>query len=213
VLKAPLSFWERLEAFFHLTPHFAYPLMMLLSVLLLPALILMPATDLKAMLMIDLPLCVGATGSLATFYIVADRAQGRSAWQAIRRLPALIALGAGLAPHLTRAVFEGLGSMAGEFVRTPKRGNTLGRYRQQAELPYVEMGLCLLSAASVIASLETGHWFATPFASLFMVGYGYVASLVVAEQVARRRASDRVSEAPAEAIALESEEQSVAKAA
>ena len=214
VLKAPLSFWERLEAFFHLTPHFAYPLMMLLSVLLLPALILMPATDVRAMLMIDLPLCVGATGSLATFYIVADRAQGRSAWQAIRRLPALIALGAGLAPHLSRAVFEGLNSMAGEFVRTPKRGNTFGRYRQQAELPYVEMGLCLLSAASVVASLETGHWFATPFATLFMVGYGYVASLVVAEQVARRRASERVSQAPAEGIALEtSEEQSVAKAA
>jgi hypothetical protein len=198
-----------------MTPHFAYPLMMLLSVLLLPALILMPATDVRTMLIIDLPLCVGATGSLATFYIVADRAQGRTTWQAIRRLPALIALGAGLAPHLSRAVFEGLNSMAGEFVRTPKRGITLGRYRQQAELPYVEMGLSLLSAASVVASLETGHWFATPFATLFMVGYGYVASLVVAEQVARRRAADRVSQAPAETLALENaaDESGVAKAA
>jgi cellulose synthase/poly-beta-1,6-N-acetylglucosamine synthase-like glycosyltransferase len=215
VLTAPISFRKRLEAFFHMTPHFAYPLMMLLSVLLLPALILMPATDVRTMLIIDLPLCVGATGSLATFYIVADRAQGRTTWQAIRRLPALIALGAGLAPHLSRAVFEGLNSMAGEFVRTPKRGITLGRYRQQAELPYVEMGLSLLSAASVVASLETGHWFATPFATLFMVGYGYVASLVVAEQVARRRAADRVSQAPAETLALENaaDESGVAKAA
>jgi cellulose synthase/poly-beta-1,6-N-acetylglucosamine synthase-like glycosyltransferase len=199
VLTAPLSLHARVEAFFHLTPHFAYPLMMLLSVLLLPALVLMPATDIRTMLIIDLPLCVGATGSLATFYIVAERAQGRSALLAIRRLPMLIALGAGLAPHLTRAVYEGLRSMAGEFVRTPKRGIIAGRYRQQAELPLVEIGLSLLSGASVVASLETGHWFATPFATLFMVGYAYVAKLVIAEQLGVRsaRALSRSSTPPA----------------
>lgn len=187
VFGANLRFSQKVEAFFHLTPHFAYPLMLSLSVLLLPALILMPATDVRTMLLIDLPLCVGATGSLATFYAVAEHAQGRSLWGAMRRLPALIALGAGLAPHLTRAVFEALRSMSGEFVRTPKKGTTAGRYRQAAELPLVEIGLSLLSLASVVASIETGHWFATPFATLFMVGYGYVASLVVIEQAGRRR--------------------------
>lgn len=201
LIASRLTFSQRLEAFFHLTPHFAYPLMMLLSVLLLPALILMPATDPRMMLVVDLPLCLGATGSLATFYVVAERAQGRSAWHAMRRLPMLIALGAGLAPHLSRAVHEGLKSMAGEFVRTPKKGITAGRYRQHAELPLLEIGLALLSAASVIASLETGHWFAAPFASLFMLGYSYVAWLVVAEQVAvRRTALARASEPPAEAV-------------
>jgi hypothetical protein len=201
LVASPLTFAQRVEACFHLTPHFAYPLMMLLSVLLLPALILMPATDPRMMLVVDLPLCVGATGSLATFYIVAERAQGRSTWQAIRRLPMLIALGAGLAPHLTRAVWEGLRSMSGEFVRTPKKGIIAGRYRQHAELPLVEIGLALLSAASVIASIETGHWFAAPFASLFMIGYSYVAWLVVSEQVAVRRAAlARASSPPAEAV-------------
>jgi cellulose synthase/poly-beta-1,6-N-acetylglucosamine synthase-like glycosyltransferase len=200
VLSAPLTFAQRVEAFFHLTPHFAYPLMMLLSILLLPALILMPATDMRTMLVIDLPLCIGATGSLATFYAVAERAQGRSAWAAMRRLPMLIALGAGLAPHLSRAVYEGLRSMAGEFVRTPKKGIIAGRYRQHAELPLTEIGLALLSLASVVASLETRHWFATPFASLFTLGYGYVAWLVVAEQLSVRRAAlARASEPPAEA--------------
>jgi cellulose synthase/poly-beta-1,6-N-acetylglucosamine synthase-like glycosyltransferase len=203
VLNAPLSLHERIEACFHLTPHFAYPLMVLLSVLLLPALILMPATDVRTMLVVDLPLCIGATGSLATFYIVAERAQGRSAWQAMRRLPMLIALGAGLAPHLTRAVYEGLRSMAGEFVRTPKRGIIAGRYRQHAELPLVEIGLALLSGASVVASLETGHWFATPFASLFTIGYAYVAKLVILEQLGVGAASARVSTPPAEADSVE----------
>jgi cellulose synthase/poly-beta-1,6-N-acetylglucosamine synthase-like glycosyltransferase len=117
VMKSDLTLMQRIEAFFHMTPHFAYPLMVVLSVLLLPALILMPATNTAAMLLVDLPLCVGTTGSLLAFYAMAESAQGRRRIDALRTLPALLALGAGLAPHLTKAVFDGLGSMAGEFVR------------------------------------------------------------------------------------------------
>ena len=190
VLTSDLTISQRVEAMFHMTPHFAYPLMMVLSVLLLPALILMPATNPTTMLLIDLPLCIGTTGSLAAFYAMAESAQGRSRLSALKTLPALLALGAGLAPHLTKAVWSGLNSMAGEFVRTPKHGaNHSHRYRARADLPTVEVLLCLVSFASVVASLETGHWFATPFAMLFTFGYGYVATLVASEQVARRRAA------------------------
>ena len=163
-----------------MTPHFAaYPLMVLLSVLLLPALVLMPATDTKAMLMIDLPLVIGTTGSLAAFYAMAEAAQGRRRFDALKQLPVLLALGAGLAPHLTKAVWEGLHSMAGEFVRTPKKGTTEGRYRAAADLPMIEIALGSSSpAASTVAALETGHWFAAPFAMMFTFGYGYVAFFV-----------------------------------
>jgi Glycosyltransferase like family 2 len=188
LMRADLTPMQRVEAFFHMTPHFAYPLMVLLSVLLLPALVLMPATNLKAMLMIDLPLVVGTTGSLAGFYAMAEVGQGRSAWGALRRLPALLALGAGLAPHLTKAVWEGLRSMSGEFIRTPKKGMLQGRYRAAADLPITESALFLISGASTAASIETGHWFATPFAMLFTFGYGYVAFFVALEQFARRKA-------------------------
>lgn len=201
VMKSDLTFSQRLEAFFHMTPHFAYPLMVVLSVLLLPALILMPATNPQTMLLIDLPLCIGTTGSLAAFYAMAEAAQGRRRINAFKTLPALLALGAGLAPHLTKAVFEGLRSMSGEFVRTPKHGaNHSNRYRARADLPTIEVALSLVSLASVVASLETGHWFATPFAMLFTFGYGYVASLVASEQIARRRAA-RLGLAPAESVA------------
>jgi cellulose synthase/poly-beta-1,6-N-acetylglucosamine synthase-like glycosyltransferase len=200
VMTSKLSLSQRVEAFFHLTPHFAYPLMVLLSVLLLPALILMPATNPKMMLIIDLPLCIGTTGSLAAFYAMAEAAQGRRRIDAIKQLPALLALGAGLAPHLSKAVLEGLRSMAGEFVRTPKKGDlTSQRYRAVAELPLVEIGLALVSLGSTAASLATGHWFATPFALLFTFGYAYVAALVASEQSARRRASTAALPAPATA--------------
>ncbi len=136
VWTSRLTLDQRVEAFFHLTPHFAYPLMVFLSVLLLPALILMPATNPKTMLLIDLPLCIGTTGSLAAFYAMAEVAQGRRRRDALKQLPALLALGAGLAPHLSKAVIEGLGTMAGEFVRTPKKGDaSMVRYHAARRSP------------------------------------------------------------------------------
>jgi glycosyltransferase involved in cell wall biosynthesis len=188
VMRSDLTLSQRVEAFFHMTPHFAYPLMTLLSVLLLPAMVLMPATSPKMMIIVDLPLCLGTTGSLAMFYAMAEAAQGRSRWHALRQLPSLLALGAGMSPHLSRAVYEGLRSMSGEFVRTPKSGTGgAGRYQASIDLPYAELTLALVSLASTITAVQTGHWFATPFAMLFAIGYGYVATLLVLEQSSRRR--------------------------
>jgi hypothetical protein len=86
--------------------------------------------------------------------------------------------------------------MAGEFVRTPKKGIEALRYRTRADLPLVEIGLCLFSLGSVVASLRTGHWFAAPFAMLFTFGYGYVATLVASEQLEGRRAAAGVPSEP-----------------
>jgi len=188
IMRSDISVGQRIEAFFHLTPHFAYPLLVMLSVLLLPTLVLMPGTSNETMLMIDLPLLTATTGSLAAFYMEAERAQGRSRLGALIRMPMLIAVGTGLAPHLAKAVFDGMRQMSGEFIRTPKQGSNSSRYKMRADMPFAEIILALISLASVIASVKTGHWFATPFAMLFTIGYGYVAILVSAEQANRRRA-------------------------
>ena len=45
----------------------------------------------------------------------------------------------------------------------------------------------------IIASVQTGHYFASPFALLFTVGYAYVAVLLVREQAARRREAPRAA--------------------
>jgi glycosyltransferase involved in cell wall biosynthesis len=185
VLAAEIGVGKRVEAAFHMLPHLAYPATVLLTLMLLPALLFLPATSYRAILLVDLPLCMGATGSLAAFYGMAERARGRSMWHAVAKLPALIALGAGLAPHLTSAVIDGVSNMAGEFVRTPKRGEAGGRYHQVAKLPFAELALGLVSFASIVAAYETGHWLALPFACLFALGYGYVAALVVKEQLGR----------------------------
>ena len=53
------------------------------------------------------------------------------------------------------------------------------------------MILCFVSIGSTVAAIENGHWFAAPFAALFAFGYGYVATLLTAEPVERRRAVRR----------------------
>jgi cellulose synthase/poly-beta-1,6-N-acetylglucosamine synthase-like glycosyltransferase len=199
VLRAPLPLSMRIEAAFHMLPHLAYPMMVLLSLVLLPSLVFMPASDLRTLLLLDLPLCIGTTGSLASFYAMAEVSQGRSAWNAIQRLPALIAIGAGLSPHLTLAVFDGMSSMAGEFVRTPKRGSVQGRYRQYSKLPLAEIALAAINAASVVAALQTGHWLAAPFAAIFCAGYTYVALLVMRERFGRVSRLPTLAESSSEA--------------
>jgi cellulose synthase/poly-beta-1,6-N-acetylglucosamine synthase-like glycosyltransferase len=186
--KSGLSIGQRIEAFFHLTPHFAYPLMVMLSLLLFPVLVTVDAADWKTMMLIDLPLCMAPIGSLASFYMLAESAQGRSRLSAIKLLPALIALGAGLAPHLTAAVNQGLRQGGGEFVRTPKHGNSRGRYRAVAGVPVREVALGALSAVSAVLAVMTGHWFVLPFVTLFTCGYAYISYLLVTEHMARGRA-------------------------
>ncbi|MEM1028916.1 MAG: glycosyltransferase [Myxococcota bacterium] len=194
--RAPLSRAQRVEAFFHLTPHFAYPLMILLCLLLMPVLLLVDVThDLRTALLFDAPLCLAPISSLAAFYMLAESAQGRRRTGALRLLPALVALGAGIAPHLSRAVLDGLRRSAGEFVRTPKRGSNRWRYQAQIELPWPEIFFAVLTAACAVVALLRGHYFAAPFAVLFAAGYSYIATLVVAEAIGRRRQRDAV-EAP-----------------
>ena len=54
----------------------------------------------------------------------------------------------------------------------------------------------------MVASVYTEHWFATPFAFLFFAGYSYVATLVISEQLTRRR--EALAFAHAERISSES---------
>ena len=55
-------------------------------------------------------------------------------------------------------------------------------------MPVIELLLALVSVGSVVISLETDHYLATPFALLFALGYSYMAGMMTVEQLTRRRA-------------------------
>jgi cellulose synthase/poly-beta-1,6-N-acetylglucosamine synthase-like glycosyltransferase len=173
LLRAPIPFGAKAEAFFHLTPHIAYPLTMLLSVLLLPVVLVTSHFSFWTLLLLDLPLFLGTTGSLAAFYALSQSHQGRRAWDGIKDVPAVLVSGVGLTPLLTRALVEGQRSVAGEFVRTPKKGS-MGAKRYavgSAPFPRAELLLGAVSSASVVGCLLCHHYFALPFALMFAVGY------------------------------------------
>ena len=72
----PLPFHIKAESAFHLTANFAYPLMVLLSLLMFPAMVIRYNMGLYEMLIVDVPLFLGAT--LSRLLASTSRARRRS---------------------------------------------------------------------------------------------------------------------------------------
>ena len=191
ILRSNATFAQKSEAFFHLTNNLAYPLLLVLSILLLPNLALRAHHGWREVLMIDLPLFFGTTASVASFYLASQReialmrAPGerkRSLWSAVRRLPLVMSIGIGLCVNQTRAVFEALMGRETEFVRTPKHGirgkleSWSGKkYRSAKSLtPFIELVMAAYFVVAIGVAIDHGHYISIPFLCLFLCGFGYV---------------------------------------
>jgi hypothetical protein len=134
------------------------------------------------LLMLDVPMFVATCGSVAAFYVVAHQDLYGGRWEAIKRLPAMMALGIGLSVNNGRAAIEGMFGRDVEFVRTPKRGALDGRPESGAKgytgrWPWhntVELGFGLYCSASLIIAVATQSWASVPFLLLFCVGFSWV---------------------------------------
>ena len=90
----------KVEAWYHLTANLSYPLMIVLSVLLMPAMIIRFYQGWFQMLYIDLPLFMASTFSISSFYLVSQKELFPKTWpRAFLYLPLLMALGIGLTDH------------------------------------------------------------------------------------------------------------------
>ncbi len=182
VLQADLPIGIKSEAFFHLTANISYPLMVLLSTLLLPAMIVRFYQGWVQMLLIDLPLFLASSCSISGFYLTAQRALYPKSWtRKIVYLPFVMAVGIGLSVRNAKAVLEALFGVHSEFARTPKyriegQAGTWQRksYRNRAGwMPFVEVALGLYFAATVYYSIQNENYFTAPFLLLFVWGYLY----------------------------------------
>jgi len=97
ILRSDLPLKIKIEAFFHLTANIAYPLMIALSFLLLPAMIVRFNQGWFQMLYIDLPLWLASTASVSMFYLVSQRELYPDWRTRLRYLPFLMSVGIGLA--------------------------------------------------------------------------------------------------------------------
>ena len=95
---------QKVEAWYHLTANLSYPLMIVLSVLLLPAMVIRFYQGWFQMLYIDLPLFMASTFSISSFYLVSQKELFPESWlRSLLYLPLLMALGIGLTITNTRA--------------------------------------------------------------------------------------------------------------
>jgi cellulose synthase/poly-beta-1,6-N-acetylglucosamine synthase-like glycosyltransferase len=179
------------EAFFHLTANFNYLLMVVLSVLMFPAMYVRYNMGWYEMLLIDVPLFLAATMSVANFYLVCQRELYPATWkQRARHVPLLMAIGIGLAINNARAVIEALRGHASEFSRTPKYGierhsdDWIDKKYKQAMFvqPLVEVALGVYFTAAVFYALANGIYGTLPFLVLFQVGFLYTGLLSLVQQ-------------------------------
>jgi hypothetical protein len=87
VLNSDAPWHVKAEAFFHLTANISYPLMVLLSTMLLPVMIVRFQQGWFQMLLIDLPLFLASTCSISSFYLVAQRELRPKTWRRISICP------------------------------------------------------------------------------------------------------------------------------
>ncbi len=204
ILASDLPLPIKVEAAFHLTANLAYPLMVLLAVLMFPAMVIRYDMGLYEMMIVDVPLFLGATMSVCSFYLMSQREVFGAGWRArIKYLPAVLSVGIGLSVNNAKAVLEGLLGHESEFVRTPKhrvesQGEdwTARRYRGSASLvPFAELALALYFTGMAYYAATSGIFGTLPFVLLFQMGFLYSGALSLFQDFSARFEHFREQEA------------------
>jgi len=183
IWRSPLPLVIKLEATGHLTSNFAYLLLACLCVLLHPSTGGPPPGWIRTLL-IDIPIFLTASVSVAIFYICAQRELHPRAWfREILLLPCLLALGVGLSLNNARAVLEAVFNHKSDFARTPKYG--IERKSQpwrsckymplKSLLPIAELAFAAYFSYFVWFAVLHHQFLSVPFLLMFQGGFLYVA--------------------------------------
>ena len=207
ILKSDQPFKVKMEAFFHLTPNISYPLMILVSLLMLPVMIVRFYMGWLEMLVIDTPLIAASFWSISAFYVIAQRELFPKTWKrAFLFLPALMAAGVALTIINSRSVIEALVGYQTAFIRTPKyaiagqkKMEVRNTYRRRSGwLPYAELVVGTYFLAMVIFALESNNYLAVPFLTLFVGGYYWAGVSTLWEEYKGKLAFERQRDIAAE---------------
>jgi cellulose synthase/poly-beta-1,6-N-acetylglucosamine synthase-like glycosyltransferase len=190
-------FHTKLEAWYHLTANLSYPLMIVLSTLLMPAMIIRSYQGWIQMCLIDVPLFMASTMSISSFYLVSQKELFPRHWyRTFLYLPFLMALGVGLTITNTKAVMEALFGIKSAFARTPKysvqkrgdKSQATKKYRKRLGIiPFIEILIGCYFTWTVYYAVSTDNYFTVPFLILFVLGYWYTGLLSLFQGLFDRR--------------------------
>jgi len=181
IMRSKIPWRVKAEAFMHLTPNLSYPLMIIISALMLPVMIVRFYMGVWQMMLLDFPLIVASFWSISAFYLIAQRELHPKSWKrTFLFLPMLMAVGVGLTLINTRAVLEALFGVQSGFVRTPKyaiEGNhqkrmAVKKYKSRSGwLPYFELACGTYFLCMCVFAIRTYNFPSLPFLALFVGGY------------------------------------------
>jgi cellulose synthase/poly-beta-1,6-N-acetylglucosamine synthase-like glycosyltransferase len=194
IMRSPLPWKIKVEAFFHLTANISYPLMIVLSFLLLPAMIVRFNQGWFQMLYIDLPLWLASTASVSTFYLISQRELYPDWRVRLKYLPFLMSVGIGLSVSNSKAVLEALLGIKSSFKRTPKyrieskkdRWVTKKYLRRTGMMPLFELSLGAYFALVVSYAFVNQNYPTIPFLMLFVVGFTYMGLMSILHMTLHR---------------------------
>lgn len=185
IFRSSYPWTVKLEAFFHLTNNLSYLLVILLTLLIVPAILIREQIGWQKLAIIDFPLFFGATFSFIGFYVTSQTEIGRGWRSTLKYMPFLMSLGIGLSVNNVRAVLEALFNRETEFTRTPKyriegdKGEWRDKkYRAPGNLSLlVEILLAVYFLVAVIFAAVENYWIGIPFLLMFFNGFAYTAML------------------------------------
>ncbi|GAB4331542.1 MAG: glycosyltransferase family 2 protein [Calditrichia bacterium] len=182
IWRSDFPFFVKLEATIHLSNNFAYLLMAIPSLLILPVLKFQVESDLWWPLILYLTIFFSATVSVVVYYLHAIKAGLGRLWPEVLYLPGLISLGIGLSINNGRAALEALLGRQSGFVRTPKfciegKRSSVGKRRYRLRRNYfflIELAFAGYFTAGMVYFIQMGYYYSLPFFLLFQFGFFYL---------------------------------------
>jgi hypothetical protein len=178
--------------------------MVLLSLLMFPAMIIRYNMGMWEMLIVDVPLFMGATTSVCSFYMLSQKEIFGEQWKSrLKYLPAALAVGIGISVNNAKAVIEALVGHQSEFKRTPKykvEAQSDATWKQKRYrgtinwVPFVELAMGLYFTAMAYYAATSDIWGTLPFVCLFQAGFLYSAGLSLFQNLSWASLTSRQSE-------------------
>ncbi|MFM2090210.1 MAG: hypothetical protein RLZZ127_699 [Planctomycetota bacterium] len=179
---------RKLGATAHMTHYLVHPLI-LASLVAAPLALPVIVQASPVWLMPGLLLLLCGMVPPVLLYIASQRLLGRG-WRGLAALPALTAMGTGIAFANSRAAWQAFAGVWSEFVRTPKSGSGRGSYRAAAASGAPEIAFAAWGAFGLAAAWVAGSWVA-PVLAIYVVGFLHHGGRLLAHRVAEAQARRR----------------------
>ena len=196
ILKSRQPLHVKLEASLHLTNNLNYLFLLVVLILSLPYQIYIDQNQVNYNLLIYVPIFLGTTLNLLSFYLIAQREKHIWDTSQLQDSPlqfgcnilGLMGIGIGLSINQSLAVCEGFMRAGTDFIRTPKHG-VIDRAENWSRKKYrgnrtlwilgLEMIMLCYLLITVGFAIHFEHYLSLPFLLLFTSGYAYVLGLAV----------------------------------